>query len=436
VRHVTEMAGSDRRSSRTVAIRAGARLERTDALVIGAGPYGLASAAALIARGLSVRTVGELMESWRQRMPRGMYLKSTPFASSIAGPHPGSTLADFCTATGEGPLVGHRPVPIESFIRYGLWFKDRHVPEVDQARVVYVTRHGDDFAVRLDSGEELVTSSIVVATGLSSAEHIPPELAGLRSGASRGPGLVSHSSEHQELSRLAGGRVAVLGAGQSALENAALLHECGTSVEVFARRPRVQFGSPPVDVTRQGRGTLFKPESVLGPGWSLFAFSHLPSRFRHLPPRLRLQLVATVLGPSGAWWLRERVEGCVPLHVGHRLERAASNGDEVMLTFALATGERRTVTFDHVIAATGYRVDVDALGFLDPSLRRSIARTDRTWPALRRSFESSVPGLYFTGLAAAATFGPVMRFVCGTGFAARRLGLAIALRRRGAATGG
>ena len=66
--------------------------------------------------------------------------------------------------------------------------------------------------------------------------------------------------------------------------------------------------------------------------------------------------------------------------------------------------------------------------FLDPGLRRSIARTDRTWPALGSSFDSSVPGLHFTGLAAAATFGPLMRFVCGTGFAARRVTTAVVRR--------
>jgi hypothetical protein len=407
-------------------------VQRADAVVIGAGPYGLATAAMLSASGLSVRTMGVPMQSWRERMPLGMYLKSTPLASSIAAPYRGSTLADFCTATGEEPLAGHRPVPIESFIRYGLWFQDRHVPDVETARVLRLVPHGSDFVVELDDGEELVASNVVVATGLSGVARMPPELAGLRSPDSREHDVVSHSSDHRDLSRLAGRHVAVLGAGQSALESAAILHESGASVELFARGPLVRFGSPPVDVTRQGLGTPLRPESLLGPGWSLVAFSRLAGRFRHLPLRLRLQLVATVLGPSGAWWLRERVEGCLPIHIGHRLEHAKADGSEVTLTFATAAGEHWTATFEHVIAATGYRVDVDALSFLDPSMRSAIARTDGAWPALGRSFDSSLPGLYFTGLAAAATFGPLMRFVCGTGFAARRVGSAIAQRQRAA----
>jgi hypothetical protein len=139
-----------------------------------------------------------------------------------------------------------------------------------------------------------------------------------------------------------------------------------------------------------------------------------------------------VLGPSGAWWLRERVDGRVPVHVRHRLERASVDGDEVTLTFAGPGGVWRTAAFDHVMAATGYRVDVDALEFLDGGLRRQIARTAGTWPALGPGFGSSVPGLYFTGLAAAATFGPLMRFVAGTEFAARRVAVAVTRQRTAA----
>jgi hypothetical protein len=45
---------------------------------------------------------------------------------------------------------------------------------------------------------------------------------------------------------------------------------------------------------------------------------------------------------------------------------------------------------------------------------------------LSSTFESSVPGLYFVGIAAANSFGPVMRFAFGAGFAAKRLTQAMA----------
>lgn len=395
-----------------------------EAVVVGAGPYGLATASHVAARGLSVRTFGETMESWRQRMPRGMYLKSTPSASSISAPGPQSRLVDFCYATGEETLVGYRPVPIESFIRYGLWFKAQHVPEVEPAKVVHVARHGPAFTLAVETGEEILATNVILATGLTDAAYVPSVLVDLHTtSASR---LVSHSSDHRDFSALAGGHVAVLGAGQSALESAALLNEAGATVEVFVRGPRVLFATAPADLTRQGLGTPLKPESPLGPGWSHVAFSYLPAGFRRLPTPARLRLVASILGPSGAWWLRERVEGRIPLHLNHRLEDVNSSTDDVALTFRTASGERRTRRFDHVIAATGYRIDVDALSFLDAGLRRSIARTAGNWPALGPFFNSSVTGLYFVGLSAAATFGPLMRFVCGTRFAARRVAAAVA----------
>jgi hypothetical protein len=60
------------------------------------------------------------------------------------------------------------------------------------------------------------------------------------------------------------------------------------------------------------------------------------------------------------------------------------------------------------------------LPFLNDELRSKLL-LDGTSPALSAHFESSVPGLYFVGLASAATFGPLTRFAHGAGFTARNL---------------
>jgi hypothetical protein len=72
---------------------------------------------------------------------------------------------------------------------------------------------------------------------------------------------------------------------------------------------------------------------------------------------------------------------------------------------------------DHVLLGTGYRVDIAHYTFLAPALLAAIRRTDG-YPALDRGFESAVPGLHFLGAPAAHSFGPLMRFVAGTDFAA------------------
>ncbi|MGW5096639.1 FAD-dependent oxidoreductase [Streptomyces nodosus] len=385
--------------------------------VIGAGPFGLSTAAHLRARGVPVRVFGEPMVSWRDHMPQGMLLKSTPAASTIDAPQRGHTLVDYCDAAGIPRLVTDEDiVPVGTFLAYGEWFQQKLVPELERVRVVSVDRRpGGGFDLKLDSGELFAARAVVVATGLSGLAHLPPELA---TAAADGPtplGPVSHSSQHHDLRRFSGKELLVVGAGQSALETAVLAAEAGARVRVVARgRGRVAFGAPP---WRQPR---LRPESPFGRAWSLWALSYYPHPYRFLPARARHHLVRRVLGPLGAWWLRDRFEGRVEVHEVDRVVGASASHGGPVLTVRPHTGGTAELAADHVIAATGYRVDIAAMDFLGHELRTELA-VSRGAPRLGAGYASSVPGLYFTGLPAAASYGPVMRFVCGTEFASPRL---------------
>jgi cation diffusion facilitator CzcD-associated flavoprotein CzcO len=284
---------------------------------------------------------------------------------------------------------------------------------------VSVDRHDGAFTVRLDSGEELRAQAVVVATGFMHFTYVPDELRAAAPDGISAAGPVSHSSQHVDLARFSGREVLIVGAGQSALEGAALLHEAGADVKVVVRGRAARFGTPPTSPPH------WQPWSPLGRSWSLYAFSRHGERFRYLPVATRMYLVRNVLGPSGGWWLRYRVDGQVPILTGRRVVRGRVEDGRPVLTLTGSDGGTTEVSADHVMAATGYRVDVDALDFLAPALRASLARTARA-PRLDTGFQSSVPGLYFTGFAAAATFGPVMRFVCGTVTAAPRLATRVA----------
>jgi thioredoxin reductase len=442
--------------------------------VIGAGPFGLSTAAHLRARGIPVRVFGEPMVSWRDHMPAGMLLKSTPAASSIDAPQRGHTLTDYCDAMGVRRLVTDEDIiPVETFIAYGEWFQQRLVPELERVRVVSVerrhrgtggggrssrgnaagSRHGSGggFELKLDSGELFTARAVVVATGLSGFAHLPPELADAAPDGPSPAGAVSHSSQHHDLSRFAGRELIVVGAGQSALETAALAAEAGAQVRVVSRGSgRVAFGAPPWQQPR------LRPESPFGNAWSLWALTYYPHPYRYLPAQARHYLVRRVLGPLGAWWLRDRFEGKVQVSEVARIVRAGvteaaegtaapraaeaqrekgagdateANGSgsgvgfadgRPVLTVRELGGRTRELSADHVIAATGYRVDVAAMDFLGHELRTELA-VSRGTPRLGTGYVSSVPGLYFTGLPAAASYGPVMRFVCGTEFASPRL---------------
>ncbi len=393
------------------------------AVVLGAGPYGLAVAAHLRARDVPVRVFGEPMDSWRHRMPPGMFLKSVPAASSIAAPAPGHTLADYCALRGIAPLERDEPVPIDLFIAYGQWFGEELLPGIERTRVEVVRRHGAGLEVVLETGERVLTRTVVMATGLSGFAYVPPSLAALEAA-----GVVSHSSRYGDLSALAGSEVIVVGAGQSALETAVLLHEAGARVQVVARR-RVHFAEAPPLPGERRPFPLLRPDSPLGPGWRHVAVSSMPGSFRRLPAGVRLELVRRILGPSGAWWLRDRFTADITVHEGRHLVGATTVDGRVHLWVRDAAGTHTMLSADHVVAATGYRVDVDRFDVLEPAARAALRRTGGS-PAVGPFLESSVPGLYFPGLSAAATFGPLQRFVCGTGFAAGRISAAVAARTR------
>ncbi|MEU9127232.1 FAD-dependent oxidoreductase [Kitasatospora sp. NPDC048540] len=393
--------------------------------VIGAGPYGLAVAAHLKGRGIPMRILGEPMDSWRSRMPVGMYLKSTPRASSISDPWGRFRLEDYRIQAGR-PLGGDQhPIPIEEFISYGEWFERTCVPEVERTKVLRLRYEDGRFTLLLDTGETFTSAAVVLATGLQPYAWVPPVLQPLVDA-----GLASHPNAHVDLAKFAGQRVAIVGAGQSALESAALLHEADARPTVVARTHELLFGVPPEtdqDHDRPLTSRLAGPGSPLGPGWGLLAFSRLPAAFRYLPDRRRARSVRTVLGPAGAWWLRDRVDGRVPVLTGHTLESSEADDSTAVLRLL---GPTRTVEADHVLAATGYRVDVERIGLLDEPVLRALRLTPQGAPRLSAGFESSVPGLYFSGLSAADSFGPLLRFVAGTGFAARRISAAVASKPR------
>jgi thioredoxin reductase len=383
-----------------------------DVAVVGAGPYGLSLAAHLRANGIAFRQFGKPMSLWRDAMPAGMFLKSQGFASNLSDPRGSHTLAAFCSETARPYADYGLPVSLDTFVAYGDWFADAYAKDVAEVYVTELARHGGHFRLGTADGGTALARAVVVAAGVEHFGRVPDELAGLPET------MVSHISAHTDLSKFAGRRVIVLGGGQSALESSALLREGGADVTVVARANRIVWNGKPLPADRPLLRKLREPEAGLGSGWGTWIYSNHPEWFHRLPEATRIFRARTALGPAGSSWLRDRVEGKIPLLVRRRLVWAKEVDGEVRLGLTTSTGDQQELAADHVIAATGYRPDLRRLGFLSDTIRSELATVDGT-VAVDAEFGTSVPGLYVMGPAVAPSFGPVMRFVYGADFASR-----------------
>ena len=389
-------------------------MTKCDVSVIGAGPYGLSAAAHLMAvNGLNVRVSGEPMSFWERQMPVGMLLRSPWAGSHLSDPNGALTLDAYRKATPDG--FGS-PIPLNRFIDYGRWFQRQTVPEVDRREVAQVELGSDGFQLMFGDGERIKSRRVVVAAGIAPFASRPEPLRNLPRE------LVSHSSEERDLSRFAGKEVAVVGAGQSALESAALLSEAGAKVQLFVRGPLVHWlWQRPLLHKWPIQPILYAPPDV-GPAF-ISQIVARPNWYRRMRRGWQDKWGIRSIRPAGAGWLKPRVDNVsnVSIVTGRSITSAAPVGGRLALK--LDDGSERTV--DHVLTGTGYRVDISRYAFLGRKLLTSIRQMDG-YPQLDAGFQSSVPGLHFLGAPAAWSFGPLMRFVAGAEFASRAVARAVA----------
>lgn len=383
-------------------------MDRTDVVIVGAGPFGLSLAAQLRHRGVSFRIFGQPMRFWRD-MPSGINLKSLGFATSIYVPEAGHTLPDWSVERG---LEDYEPISMQQFATYGMWMQERFVPMLEKENVAEVAPAGDGFCVSLESGRQVMARRVVCATGLSGLAQKPAVLAHLPEE------LAPHTSTISGYAQFADLDVAVIGGGASAIEAGALVREAGGRASVVVR------GGKPLFYGRDPRvrpllDSIKRPMTVLGPNLRYWPLQHIPAAFHFLPEAQRIYLMNRLARPSSPWWITDRVIGKVPLHLHSEVVSAVEEGGRVRITVRSEDGERQEVV-DRVIAGTGYRFDVDRVPYLTPELTRRIARTLQA-PKLSVRFESSVKGLYFIGPMSAMSFGPIFRFVCGANYASRAL---------------
>ena len=362
--------------------------ERTDLLVIGAGPYAYSAAACARDNGIDTRVVGLPMSFWREQMPADMYLRSGPdWHLDTAGEH---TFAAFFEDRGLS-RAENDPVPIGVFLDHTDWFREQKGFDVDERLVDTLEADGAGaFAATMEDGTTITAEKVLAAPGIRHFVTLPAWHEGVPEHRR------AHTCDLVDFDALAGARVVVVGGRQSAYEWSALLCDHGAaSVDVVHRHPapafeRVswEFVNPYVEQTLAQRGwwrslTADEQRAIALEFWQVGRLTLEP----WLTPRLRPDVVTVHAS-------------CEVVDV--------EEGDEATV-LGLTDGSR--LTADFVVFASGYRADIGRVPYLEPVLD-TLAVTDG-FPRLSEGFETSVPGLFITGFASTRDFGPFYGFTKG-----------------------
>ena len=395
-----------------------------DVGIVGAGPYGLSLAAHLREAGVKYRIFGRPMKFWRDHVPHGTKLKSDGDSSDLVDARKAMPISRFYADRDE-PFATTNPIPVETFTAYGDAFQARFVPDLEPCDITNIRREGELFCLTTETGETVLARRVVLAIGVSPFRAMPEAFEDL-------PGeLVSHSVDYGSVDHLAGRRVAVIGSGASAIDVAAVAHEAGADVTIISSRRAIAFHAPPAH--RRFHQKVRRPDTGIGAGWSHWFYVNGADAFRLLPRETRIRVATTALGPAPGWFMKDRIVGHVPVLNNATPTRASLSDGKVRLDLASRDGaQTSSFVADHVVAATGFRIDMHKLAILDPSVTAGL-RTEQGAPILSSGFETSVRGLYVMGPAAAYSFGPVMRFVHGARFAVPRVAQTL-IRRSGGAT--
>jgi FAD-dependent urate hydroxylase len=387
-----------------------------DVVVLGAGPYGVSAGVYLKAKEIDVRVFGEPMDFWANQMPKGMLLRSPREASNIADPGSSFTLDAYEAASGTKPAA---PVSLETFVRYGQWFQQQLGSQIDRRIISRISRENSAFKIALEDGTIVRSRRVVVAAGVGSFQRKPAVFGQL-------PALqVSHCYEGRKISEFTGKRVAVIGAGQSALESAALLHEAGAKVEVIARIPALRWIGMHKWLHELGPlSSMLYSKFDVGPA-GISRLLAYPKIVSFIPLNLKDKIRVRAVRSAGSKWLPARLAP-VTISTGRFVQSAKPLKGEVQLQ--LDEGTQRRV--DHVLLGTGYDVDITRYNFLAPELVAEVRKLNG-YPDLGSGFSTSIPGLHFIGAAAARSFGPLLFFVAGTDFASKELATYISRHKAG-----
>lgn len=358
----------------------------TDLLIIGAGPFGLALAAYAQGQGIRHVVVGAPMDFWKTNMPQGMYLRST--CDWSLDPLEVHSIEAYLKKIRKS-CAEVEPLSRNFYLDYAGWFqREKDIRSLD-VTVASLDTDGGELVAVTDHGGRIRSRCVVLAIGFGSFAHVPAELEPLFP-----RDQYDHTCHLVDFRPLEDQRVLIIGGRQSAFEWAALMRESGVRrVDLSYRHDTPSFAT-----SDWSWANALVARMADDPGWYRRLDENEKQRLNErfwTEGRLKLEP-----------WLADRIDHPnVKLHP--RTEVTGGHAGDSGIGVTLNSGE--TLIVDHVVFATGYEVDLARVPFLATGLLSNL-EVLKGFPVLDEHFQTNVPGLYMTSLAATRDFGAFLGF--------------------------
>ncbi len=370
-------------------------MEKTDILIIGAGPYGIGLANELQHQGLDFRICGQPFSLWLKHTLDNLVLKTSWHTSEIFSRDHRFSVVNFLRThyPRDWKKKLAAPVPIGLYREYIQTVLSEISFPVDESFVTQLENRDGHFLAVLDSGKKIEARQVIIATGIEPHRYLPDALCTLPRD------KVIHSWYTNQYSDLQNKDIIVIGRGQSAGDAIQYLKEKSNRITWVLRHDPI-FYAEPLNLPLP----LFNLVLKISP-WFYFLPSVAKSRFAK---RFSLPTISPAIQSS------LQSEGIIRLY-----EDAADM--ELELRNQKIYSREVQENYDVVIAATGYRYSLDNLRFLRPELSALIKSQDGI-PWVDYNFETSVPGLFAIGGISEPSYGPAQRFMMGAYHSTFRLG--------------
>ncbi len=360
---------------------------KTNLLIIGAGPFGLAIAAQASHLGIEHLVAGKPMEFWKHKMPAGMYLRSA--CDWHLDPVNIHTIDKFLEERRQ-TASDVEPLSLEFYLSYAEWFQKQKQITPLPLHIMRLDVVNDRFIATSVSGDTIDARNVVIAPGFTHFTNIPAELK------SRLPaGRFIHTCDFIDFSSARDKRFLIIGGRQSAFEWAALL---------------VEAGARTVYITHRHDSPAFAAADWSWVNPLVDAIGDNPSWFRDLSPAEKDDINHRLWAEG-----RLKVEPWLEARLNHERVRLLPRTEVTKcveinneLNVTLSNGE--TITCDQIVLATGYKVDITRLPILAAGNILNQLETRNGFPILDEHFQTSIKGLFITSMPATQDFGPFFAF--------------------------